>query len=278
MKNLLFNKYYKEHRVNWNNNYQPLRKDILDDIFSLITFTTRLPDIHPILSCFAFPNNRGSETTRKEVLRFKKKAINCESKKNRHFDILIVEEKKTEDKKKHYHALIIIDKNNYESKKKLTKRMQKLWHDINPDTNLYMQEDEHFHDLLSKKGRTEAFYAASYLAKENRPSMDFSAFNNKKHPKSVAPRRINIYKQKVKIEKKYWSSIDTCKKILSLEKNDEIYRTKEILKIIKLSRSTLYNLISKGLFPEPFKQGKYCVWFKKDLDLYFNKIIRKSQN
>ena len=204
----MFDKYYRGYRINWKNYYQPLRKDILSDIISLIDFTTRLPEIHPILSCFAFPNIRGAETTRNEVLRFKKRAIDCESKKKRHFDILIVEEKQSEDKKKHYHALIIIDKNNYESKKKLTKRMQKLWHDINPDSDLYMQEDEHFHDLLSKHGLKEGIYAASYLAKENSPSINFSTFNN------------------------------------------------------------------KGLSNAEPLQGKYSVWFRKDLNLYFNNIIK----
>ncbi|WP_319550376.1 AlpA family phage regulatory protein [Desulfogranum marinum] len=48
---------------------------------------------------------------------------------------------------------------------------------------------------------------------------------------------------------------------------DQIYRRKEVLKMIGISNSTLYEWISAGDFPKSIKMGKRSVgWLESDLN------------
>lgn len=53
--------------------------------------------------------------------------------------------------------------------------------------------------------------------------------------------------------------------------NLTILRRREVESIIKLSRSTIYNLMAKGEFPKPIKLGVRAVgWLESDISDWLN--------
>jgi excisionase family DNA binding protein len=46
----------------------------------------------------------------------------------------------------------------------------------------------------------------------------------------------------------------------------EMLTVKELVKITKISRSTIYTLINKGIFPEGIKIGYQRRWLKEDVE------------
>tara|TARA_E500000331_G_scaffold336546_1_gene363754 strand:- start:326 stop:595 length:270 start_codon:yes stop_codon:yes gene_type:complete len=51
----------------------------------------------------------------------------------------------------------------------------------------------------------------------------------------------------------------------------QILRRKDVEATVGLSRSTIYHLISEGLFPAPIKLGKRAVgWKVSDLEIWLN--------
>lgn len=49
---------------------------------------------------------------------------------------------------------------------------------------------------------------------------------------------------------------------------DEILTLKDIQRRLKLARSTIYNHISKGQFPAPFKLCGKTVWLSSDIETF----------
>ncbi|MCE8540279.1 AlpA family transcriptional regulator [Ruegeria pomeroyi] len=53
--------------------------------------------------------------------------------------------------------------------------------------------------------------------------------------------------------------------------NLKILRRREVESIIKLSRSTIYNLMAKGEFPKPIKLGARAIgWLESDIRDWLN--------
>lgn len=51
----------------------------------------------------------------------------------------------------------------------------------------------------------------------------------------------------------------------------KVLRRKDVEAIVGLSRSTIYHLISEGLFPAPIKLGKRAVgWKVSDLEIWLS--------
>ena len=51
----------------------------------------------------------------------------------------------------------------------------------------------------------------------------------------------------------------------------KVLRRKDVEAMVGLSRSTIYHLISQGLFPAPIKLGKRAVgWKVSDLEIWLN--------
>jgi prophage regulatory protein len=56
-----------------------------------------------------------------------------------------------------------------------------------------------------------------------------------------------------------------------MSKKEEVYlELSEVLKIVRLKRSTLYSLMKKRLFPRPIKMGlRRSFWLKTEVDKWF---------
>lgn len=55
----------------------------------------------------------------------------------------------------------------------------------------------------------------------------------------------------------------------------ELLTAEEVCKALKISRATLYNLISRKAFPPGIRQGRKMYWPKTDLDVYLAKQLRE---
>ncbi len=55
-------------------------------------------------------------------------------------------------------------------------------------------------------------------------------------------------------------------------------RIKDIEEKIRLKKSKIYNLISEGLFPKPFKVGAASLWTESEVDLALKNLRLKSQD
>lgn len=51
-----------------------------------------------------------------------------------------------------------------------------------------------------------------------------------------------------------------------------LVRLPEIIRIIGVSRPTVYRLIERGEFPKPIKQGRTSAWPSEEVDAYMAKI------
>lgn len=52
------------------------------------------------------------------------------------------------------------------------------------------------------------------------------------------------------------------------------YRAKDIARMGNFSRTQVYNLIQKGLLPQPIKLGKIILWKREDVEAMFEKLSK----
>ena len=48
--------------------------------------------------------------------------------------------------------------------------------------------------------------------------------------------------------------------------NQDNYRAKDVQKLLGISSSTLYDLISRGLLPQPIKLGRSSIWLREEIE------------
>ena len=48
--------------------------------------------------------------------------------------------------------------------------------------------------------------------------------------------------------------------------NQDNYRAKDVQKLLGISSSTLYDLISRGLLPRPIKLGRSSIWLREEIE------------
>ena len=71
----------------------------------------------------------------------------------------------------------------------------------------------------------------------------------------------------------------TRKRIVKDHAESSFLKLNDVLKIIPMSRSSLYLLIQDGRFPKPIKIGKRSVfWIAKEVDDFINKVISRGNN
>ena len=52
----------------------------------------------------------------------------------------------------------------------------------------------------------------------------------------------------------------------------EYLNINELVKMLNISKTTIYRLISKNKFPPPIKQEKFSYWKKEDITNWLNKL------
>ena len=56
--------------------------------------------------------------------------------------------------------------------------------------------------------------------------------------------------------------------------NQDNYRAKDVQKLLGISSSTLYDLISRGLLPRPIKLGRSSIWLREEIEA----VIEERKN
>ena len=64
----------------------------------------------------------------------------------------------------------------------------------------------------------------------------------------------------------------------ALATDDRLIKTRDVLTILGVSRSTLYNMIRIGTFPPPLKQGMHSRWLKSDADMYLKARVADCES
>jgi prophage regulatory protein len=52
----------------------------------------------------------------------------------------------------------------------------------------------------------------------------------------------------------------------------EFLTIKDLVKILNISKATIYRKISNKQFPAPLKQGKFSYWKRKDIEKWLNSL------
>ncbi len=54
--------------------------------------------------------------------------------------------------------------------------------------------------------------------------------------------------------------------------DDRLIRLPEVIRLIGVSRPTVYRLIQNGEFPKPIKQGRTSAWPSREVSSYLDRI------
>lgn len=62
-----------------------------------------------------------------------------------------------------------------------------------------------------------------------------------------------------------------------MQAQDNLLRLAEVLKIVPLSRPTIYRRIQEGKFPAPVKDGRCSLWEESKVRAYVDRLLRQHQ-
>jgi len=60
-----------------------------------------------------------------------------------------------------------------------------------------------------------------------------------------------------------------------MQAHDNLLRLGEVIKIVPLSRPTLYRRIKAGQFPAPVKDGRCSLWEESKIRAYAEKLLQR---